>query len=72
MEPPTDTVFENLVAGLFYLLQLARRARIKQNQRVQVAVAGVKNVADGQLVSFRQLMDKAERRRDLGSGTTPS
>src|SRR5215831_3340959 len=60
-----DTVAENVLAASARGLQFSRLARIEQNDRVQIAVARVEDVADGQAVLFGHLADEVERRSNL-------
>ena len=69
IDPPTaDTVGQDVLACFLRLMQITRFTRIKEDNRVHVAVAGVEDIADGQTVLLANLADIAESRRDLGTG----
>ena len=52
-----DTVFENILAGSLRPFQLARLAGIEENDGMQISIAGMENIADGEIVAFRDFVD---------------
>src|ERR1700680_3788163 len=62
-----DAEAEDLLACRAATLDLFGVAVIEQNERVQIAIAGMKNVADGEPVFFRDLLNKPQRRRNLAA-----
>src|SRR5580765_2258013 len=59
-----DTEFEDLATCLECAPRLIRIASVKQDQRVQVSVARVKDVSDGERVLFADLVDLAQSFRN--------
>ena len=57
--------FQYLAADFFGAMQFVRLARVVQNQRMQVAVAGMEHIADAQTVFERQLPDAAQYTREF-------
>src|SRR5580698_5234814 len=60
-----DAIFQNLLARGFGALEFARHVVVEEDDRVQVAIARVENIADLEVVLFRHLSDEAQRGRDL-------
>src|SRR5207237_5911155 len=55
-----DTLFQDLVASLEHALHLFLVAFVEEQDRVNVAIAGVKNVAHAQLILLADPLDLAE------------
>ena len=66
-----DAGFEDLLGELARALGLARLG-VVEDERVEVAVAGVEDVADAQPVARRQLPIRRSTSGSLVRGTTPS
>ena len=62
-----DAELEDLGAELLGLVELARLVGVVEDQRMQVAVAGMEHVGDAQAVVLRQLADALEHLRQLGA-----
>src|SRR5947209_19183019 len=62
-----DAEIQNLIPGSNGMSGLLRISNIKQNQRVQIAVARVKNVADHQTMFGTDLLDMPESSSELGA-----
>src|SRR5580692_8756160 len=62
-----EAVFEYFGAGGPGFVQVAGRAGVEQNDGVQVAVARMENIAEGQAVFAADLGDDAQSRGDLGT-----
>ena len=60
-----DAELEDFGAELLGLLQLARLVGVVEDQRMQIAVAGVEHVGDAQPVVLRQFADALEHLRQL-------
>ena len=55
------------LAGGARFFHISGLARVEQDDRVHVAVAGVEDVADGEAGALRHPADKAQRGGDLGA-----
>ena len=60
-----DAGLEDLLGEQLRALRLARDARVVEHERMEVAVAGVEDVADAQAGSLRELVDAAQHLRQL-------
>ena len=61
IEPPTLMQYSRISSlACLTFRSCARGARIEHDQRVQIAVAGVENVADGQAGAIGQSVDEAQ------------
>src|SRR5437764_9264221 len=63
-----DTVLENVVAGTLRTRKLVGFASVEQNNRMEIAVSSMKDIADRQTVTLGHFMYETERGRDLGAG----
>ena len=62
-----DAPLQDLAPGLFHHVQLIRVTAIEQDQRVQVAIAGMEDVANPQAVFFGYFIDEFKHRWNLGT-----
>src|SRR5271157_2748350 len=62
-----NTVFQNIFASPLSALQFPRLTSIEKNDGMQVAVPGVEDIAYGEPMALRNLMDVAQCRCDLGA-----
>ena len=62
-----DAEPQNIGAELFGALELARLVGVVEDQRMQVAVAGMKHIGDAQAVFRRHVLHAAEHQRQLGA-----
>src|ERR1051325_10675825 len=63
--PDRDAMRHDLAPGLMRLVYLLWIANVEKNARVQVAVAGVEDVADAQSVFLGNAIDEPQHRRNL-------
>src|SRR3984957_20074971 len=61
-----NAVFQYFVAGANRIAKLLLVALVKQNNRMQIAVPGMKNIPDPQIIFPADLLDAPARRRKLG------
>ena len=66
--PGCDAHFHDLPAGLPHPPAEIRVAPVVADVRVEVAVAGVEHIADGQVVPASDLLDPIEDLRQPGAG----
>ena len=58
-----DAKLNNFIGALHCAAKLSFVARIERNDRVQIAIPGVKNVADLEAILFSDFFDALERGR---------
>src|SRR5437016_3409961 len=63
-----DAPDQDLFARRARLFEVAGLARVEENDRVQVAIAGVEDVADGEAVALGDFADELQCARDPGAG----
>src|SRR5208282_4878109 len=62
-----DAEPQNIGTELFGAFELARLVGVVEDQRMQVAVAGMKHIGDAQAVFRRHVLHAAEHKRQLGA-----
>src|SRR5262249_6027634 len=62
-----DALFQDFVTRLEYALDLFRVALVEQENRMDIAVAGVEDVGDAELVLAADALDLAENVRQLSA-----
>ncbi len=67
-----DAFIEDLVAGQQDPFDLVLVAFVKEQDRMDVAVAGMEDIGDPQVVPQTNLSDESQNMGQFGAGTTPS